>query len=339
MIWTTVLFLITISILVAIHEFGHYWVARRCGVKVERFSIGFGPTIFKYKSRSGTEFVLSIVPLGGYVKMLDSRVDEVSDEEKRYAFDQQSIAKRAAVISAGPIANFILAFLIYWVIAQVGIMTYPVKVGQILPGSVLSSTNIPQGSELKSIAGIKVNDWRDVQLALVGEIGQNSMAIEYVPTGQNTPVTEQVNITGWNVDLDKEDPVTALGLVPQRLTLLPSLRAVISGSAADKAGLQAGDKIISYNGIALNDWDNFASTIEKGDMMSLNVEREGRTLSLKLMPEMRTVTGQDGQTIERGFAGFTPSTDAVVTQYNPLSAVWQGVKQTGFMMKEVVKSF
>lgn len=339
-LWTILLFIITISILVTVHEFGHYWVARRCGIKVERFSIGFGPKLYSYTTVSGTEFAISAIPLGGYVKMLDSRVDELSDDDKKFAFDHKSIAKRAAVVCAGPVANFILSFLVYWVVFQVGVMTYPAKIAQILPGSIASSVNIPAGSELKSIAGIKVSDWQDVQLALVSEIGEKTLAIEYLPVGEDVSVTTQLDITDWRVDFDTENPITALGWQAQRPQILPILSEVISHSAADKAGLQAGDEIVSYNGTVLAHWDDLVSLIKLGDPIELNVKRQSELLSLRLAPELKEMADPaTGQTVTQGFAGFIPSSDVVVKQYGVISAVGKAFEQTGFMIKTVMRSF
>ena len=135
-IWSLAAFIIAIGVLITVHEFGHYWVARRCSVYVERFSIGFGKTLWRKVDKHGTEFVLAIIPLGGYVKMLDERVGEVAPERRHQAFNNKTVGQRAAIISAGPIANFLLAIVVYWIVFMIGVPSVKPVIEDVKPGSI-----------------------------------------------------------------------------------------------------------------------------------------------------------------------------------------------------------
>lgn len=141
-IWNFVSFIVALGILVAVHEFGHFWVARRCGVKVEKFSIGFGKSIWSRVAKDGTEYSLSIIPLGGYVKMLDSRVDDVAEEERGFAFDTKPLWKRTAIVAAGPIFNFLFAIFAYWLVFLIGVPAVKPVVGQVTPYSIAAEAGL-----------------------------------------------------------------------------------------------------------------------------------------------------------------------------------------------------
>lgn len=339
MIWTILIFIITISVLVTIHELGHFSVARLCGVRVVCFSIGFGPGLVSFKSKSGTKFMISAIPLGGYVKMLDGRVDALTADNRQFAFDQQSITKRAAIISAGPIANFILAFLTYWIIFQIGVASFPIKIAQILPNSVASQTNIVSGAELKSINGIKIEDWQDVRLALVSAIGQDDVEIGYIPAAQSVEKSANIEIKHWQVDLEKEDPISAFGFVPQRPQIIPVLTQVMPGSAAERAGLMVGDRIVRIDGVMLDNWDSLVTLIKKGQSVDLEIVRAGKMFSLSLVPDLRMVPDEKGIEQQQGFAGIVPSSDVVMQKYNPITALSKSLSQTAVMVKVTARSF
>lgn len=335
MIWTIIVFLFTISVLVTVHEFGHFIVARLCGVKVECFSIGFGKKLWSYTTAKGTEFTLSAIPLGGYVKMLDERNDQLSEEEKKSAFNHKSISKRAAIISAGPIANIILAFLVYWIIFQVGILTYPVKIAQITPNSPVSVVNIPPTAELKSIAGIKIESWSDVHSALIGQLGKNSVDITYTLENDKQLYSRSVDIVNWRFDLEKESPISAFGFVPAPVEIYPIVSQVIPNSAAEKANIKVGDEIISYNRIPYDNWHNFSAVIRKAESMTLGIKRNNSIIFLDLIPKIEV--NENGERI--GIAGIYPSNNTITKQYDIVSAFAKGFEQTVLTVKQVVWSF
>jgi len=144
--WSLAAFIVAIAILITVHEFGHFWVARRCGVWVERFSIGFGPAIWRRKDKKGTEFVIAVIPLGGYVKMLDSRVEAVPDDRRHEAFDFKTVGQRSAIIAAGPVANFLFAIVAYWLVFMHGVPAVKPIIGQVVSGSTAEQSHLTAGT-------------------------------------------------------------------------------------------------------------------------------------------------------------------------------------------------
>lgn len=334
MIWTTLIFLITISVLVTVHEFGHFIIARLCGVRVECFSIGFGKKLWSYTSKKGTEFAIACIPLGGYVKMLDGRNTQLTEQEIPFAFNHKSIAKRAAIISAGPIANFILAALVYWLIFQIGVLTYPVKIAQIIANTPAASVNIPQGAELKKIAGIKIESWSDVNSALINEMGKDNVVITYdTPTAHHNEIW--VDIKNWQFDIEKQSPIAAFGFTPAPVEIYPIISKIVPQSAAEKAGLQIGDEIQSYNNQTYRDWDSFVTLIKTGQPIELNVKRGNQSVVLTLTPQMDV--NAKGERI--GVVGIYPTNNTSVKQYDIVSAFVKSIDQTGLTIKLVVRSF
>ena len=337
MIWSTIIFLITITILVSFHEYGHFIIARLCGVRVEQFSIGFGKNLWSYISKkSGTKFSISLIPLGGYVKMLDGRnsAHPLSDTDINFAFNHKSIAKRAAIILAGPIANFLLALIIYWIIFQIGVVRYPVAIDKILPNTPAATINIPPQSELKAINGYKIESWGDVNSALIAALGNDIVNIEYQT--QNKDIYQQsINIVDWHFDIEKESAITAFGFQPAKVIFYPTISKIISDSAAELAGLKVGDEIVTYNNIQFDNWDNFSALIRTTKPITLGIKRDNQFLSIELEPKQEL--DHNGQLI--GIAGIYPSNNTSVKQYDIVSAFLKGSEQTISTMRIVMRSF
>ncbi|MEX9215627.1 sigma E protease regulator RseP [Providencia rettgeri] len=339
-IWSLAAFIIAIGVLITVHEFGHYWVARRCGVYVERFSIGFGKTLWRKVDKHGTEFVLAIIPLGGYVKMLDERVGEVVPERRHQAFNNKTVGQRAAIISAGPIANFLLAIVVYWVVFMIGVPSVKPVIEDVKPGSIAAIANFEPKMELKSIDGIETPDWNSVRLALVGKIGDHELTAQVLPSGYNEPMTKTVDLTTWQFDPEKQDPILSLGIMPVSAKIDPVIQKVTEGLAGERAGLQKGDRIVSVNGEVLGLWNPVTRIIRNnpGVPLKLEVQRSQQLVSLTLTPD-----SQDGQRGEKiGFAGVElsvlPLADEykMVQQYGPFSAFYQASDKTWQLMKLTV---
>lgn len=337
MIWSTIIFLITITILVTFHEYGHFIIARLCGVRVEQFSIGFGRNLWSYISKkNGTKFSISLIPLGGYVKMLDGRssAHPLSDTDIKFAFNHKSIAKRAAIILAGPVANFLLALIIYWIIFQIGVIRYPVTIDKILPNTPAATINIPPQSELKAINDFKIESWSDVNSALIAALGNDIVNIEYQT--QNKDIYQQsINIVDWHFDIEKESAITAFGFQPAKVIFYPTISKIISDSAAELAGLKVGDEIVTYNNIQFDNWDNFSAQIRTAKPINLGIKRDNQLLFIDLEPKQEL--DHNGQLI--GIAGIYPSNNTTVKQYDIVSAFWKGCEQTISMMRIVMRSF
>ncbi|MEQ5322661.1 sigma E protease regulator RseP [Providencia rettgeri] len=339
-IWSLVAFIIAIGVLITVHEFGHYWVARRCGVYVERFSIGFGKTLWRKVDKNGTEFVLAIIPLGGYVKMLDERVGSVSPERRHQAFNNKTVGQRAAIIGAGPIANFLLAIVVYWIVFMIGVPSVKPVIEDVKPGSIAAIANFEPKMELKSIDGIETPDWNSVRLALVGKIGDRELTAQVLPSGYNEPITKTVDLTTWQFDPEKQDPILSVGIMPVSARIDPVIQKVTQGLAGERAGLQKGDRIVSVNGEVLGLWDPVTRIIRNnpGVPLKLEVQRSQQLISLTLTPD-----SQDGPRGEKiGFAGVElsvlPLADEykMVQQYGPFSAFYQASDKTWQLMKLTV---
>ena len=321
------------SILVTVHEFGHFFVARLCGVHVECFSIGFGKKIWSHKFSNGTEFVIAMIPLGGYVRMLNEGAKKTSSDDEKFAFNRKKIWQKMAIIFAGPFANFVLAAIIYWIIFLNGVMVYPIKVKDTIANTPASTLQIPYGAELKTIDNIAINSWNDVNLALISVLGKNSVSLSYIDKDNNgnpIEVTKSANISHWNFDIEKESSITAFGLLPKTLEVYPIVSKIVPKSAAEKAGLQVGDEIISYNNHFYTNWNDFSTEIKKANAMALKVKRDNSEIYLDLIPTVQ----KNGE----GVAGLYPSSEAVVKQYSFLEGLSKSIEQTVLTTKITVGS-
>ena len=206
--------IVVLGPLIAIHEFGHFWVARRCGVKVLTFSIGFGPALWRRVAQDGTEYRLAAIPLGGFVRMLDEREAEVPEALRSQAFNRQSVGKRMAIVAAGPLINLLFAVLLFWLLfLQPGQSLRPI-VGRILPESPAAVAGMRAGDELLKINTRVVNDWESANYALVEYIGDSgSLTLEVLPAGASQPQLLSLSIRQYMAD-SNQDPFRALGFIP-----------------------------------------------------------------------------------------------------------------------------
>ena len=339
-LWSLAAFIIALGILITVHEFGHFWVARRCGVRVERFSIGFGKALWRRTDRQGTEYVIALIPLGGYVKMLDERVEAVAPELRHQSFNNKTVLQRAAIVSAGPIANFLFAVIAYWLVFIIGVPSVRPVVGDISPQSIAAQANISPGMELKSVDGIETPDWDSVRLALVGKIGDKQTQVGVAPFGSANVVQKTLDLQQWQFEPDKQDPVVALGIIPRGPQIESVLAEVQTGSAAQKAGLQAGDSIVKVGGQPLDRWQTFVLQVRDnpGKPLVLDIERGGTPLSLTLIPDTKSV----GENRSEGFAGVVPKVIPLpdeyrtIRQYDPFTAFYQAGDKTWQLMRLTV---
>ena len=303
-LWNIGSFIVALGLLVAVHEWGHFWVARRCGVKVERFSIGFGKPLWSRRDKYNTEYVIAAIPLGGYVKMLDERVDDVDEQDRGQAFNNQHVLKRIAITAAGPIVNFLFAILVLFIMYLIGLQTIKPVVGNIQEGSVLSAAAIPINATLMTVGKRKVVDWEDVNYELMSHIGDNTLQLTW-----REPDTEQINsasvdIKDWKFDPDQQTPFDSLGLVPFRPDISNIIGYVAKNSAAEKIGLQVGDEILRLDGTSVDKWEQIVSYV---------VARPEQTIQIDVLRNMQNVRlegliGVKGEgESAKGFMGFTPT--------------------------------
>lgn len=325
-LWSLGSFLVAISVLVAVHEYGHFWAARKCGVKVYRFSIGFGKVIWRRTDKQGTEFALSMIPLGGYVKMLDGRVEEVPAELKSQAFDQKSVLQRAFIIAAGPLANFIFAILAYWVIYSVGIPSVKPVIENVTANSIAAQAHIEPNSQIIAIDGESAPDWETINMLLAAKLGEPQVDITISPFGSNVNYEKQLNLAGWKFDPEKESAFESLGMNPVRAKIEMTLSKVVENSPAQKAGLQVGDKILTENLTALK-WQDFVKLVEQGKPINLKIERDGNIFDKVVQPEKNDKE-------DRWFVGVSPTFLNVGEQYRTelkygiLESLSKGVEKT-----------
>lgn len=318
-----------------VHEYGHFWAARCCGVKVIRFSIGFGKVLFRKKDKYGTEFAFSLIPLGGYVQMWngESEVNEQKiDAPILQSLSKKSPLQRAFIISAGPIANFILAVIAYWVVFVSGIPTLKPVVGQVLPNSIAAQANVPVEFEIKQVAGKTVLDWEEVSLALIDNLGAERVEVLGSNIDEDHPQRFYLNLTDWKVDATKESPLTSLGIRPKNTVIKPEIAQVLPDSAAEKAGLKAQDKILTVNHQPF-DWQNLVKTVQTGQPIMLEIEGSNQQKqAVEIMPEKQK---------DRYVIGITPTYEGIgekyqtVLEYDMLTAIGRSVDKVGSLIHSI----
>ncbi|MFQ2480523.1 sigma E protease regulator RseP [Aeromonas caviae] len=331
LLWNIGAFIVALGLLVAVHEFGHFWVARRCGVKVERFSIGFGKAIWRRLGKDGTEYVLALIPLGGYVKMLDGRVDDLKPGEEAQAFNHKSVWARMAIVAAGPMANFVFALFAFWLMFMIGVPSVKPVVGEVRPASIVAEAGILPGMEIVGVGGEETGDWESVTYALISHLGDDSVQLKLKAANTSYAVDKTLQLAGWKFDPDKESPIGSLGIVPLGGKVLPVVEAVVPSSASEKAGLQIGDRIKGVDGEAITEWAQFVERVQQSPAQPLQVtvERGGSEMTLTLTPDGKKVKGQ-----LVGFVGLSPQLVPLpdeyrtLLQYGPLQALWHGVQKT-----------
>ncbi|WCR44733.1 RIP metalloprotease RseP [Stutzerimonas stutzeri] len=327
--------LVALGVLVTFHEFGHFWVARRCGVKVLRFSVGFGSPLFRWNDRQGTEFVIAAIPLGGYVKMLDEREGDVPPALLDSAFNRKSVRQRFAIVSAGPLANFLLALLFFWLLAMLGSEQIRPVIGAVEPGSLAAQAGLSVDQEIVAVNGKPVSGWSEVNLQLVrrlGESGQLDVTVRDV--GGSSEKHLQVSLQNWLKGVEEPDPITSLGIRPWRPQIVPVIAQLDPEGPAQAAGIRLGDRLLSLNQQPLDDWQQVIDAVRTlpGEPVSLQVERQGQRLDVSLT----LATRGEGE-VRRGYLGAGveggewPAEMLREVSFGPLEAVAEGVRRTWTM--------
>lgn len=290
--------LLTLGILVTIHEYGHFWVARRCGVKVLRFSVGFGKPIVSWSDKTGTEFVIAMIPLGGYVKMLDEREAPVEEHLKDFAFNRKKVSQRIAIVAAGPIANFIFAIFAYWLMFLSGFNVLIPTIGSVDNDSIAAKAGLIPGYEITAVDGQQTEGWRAVSMAMINRIGDtgtlqvNARKIEnnasalsqnaqpLITTGEGDTQVKvfDLQINQWLQNSEPSELLSSLGLQPLRPVVPAIMGQVLEGSPAEEGGLLAGDQVIRVNDEVINTWHDFVKIIHASP------EKEVEVLLLRTDP-------------------------------------------------------
>lgn len=293
-------FVIALGVLIFIHELGHYLVARWCGVKVLRFSVGFGRPLLKWSvGRDRTEWVLAAFPLGGYVKMLDEREGDVAESDLPRSFNRQSVWRRFAIVSAGPLANFLLAIVLYWGLFASGTEELRPRVALVeATDSIAAQAGVREGDTVEFIDGAGVRSWSDLRWHMLRAVLDGREA-DVVVRGESGGVNHlTLDFRGVSVDDSDEDLIARVGLRPWRPVIPPVVGNVLDNSAAARAGVQPGDRFVELNGTPLESWDELVATVSDraGVPMPAVIVRDDARITLSLVPDENQV---DGRTVGR----------------------------------------
>ena len=298
-LFSIVMALVTLGVLVTIHEFGHYWVARRCGVRVLKFAIGFGRTLVSWEGKGGTEFALCAIPLGGYVKMLDERVSEVvvTDANRFESFNAQPVRNKLAIVAAGPAANFLLAVVVLFGLFLRGETGLAPVIEAVAASSVAEKSGLAIGQEIIAVDGKSTNTVSAVRFELLKRLGDTGR-IDVAVGNSLSDITQQYSlpITNWLGADEAPDPVAALGLTLGILPIKPEVGSLSEGGAAIRAGFQVGDIIIQAANVPIVQWMEWVEFVRSrpDEEFDVLVDRAGRLMTLSLVPENRNSIGTVG---------------------------------------------
>ena len=328
-------FIVAIGVLVTFHEFGHYWVARKAGVKVLRFSVGFGKPLLKWTRQSkgdSIEYVIAAIPLGGYVKMLDERESGVAESDRARAFNTQPLGSRAAIVVAGPLFNFILAIFFYWLVFVLGTTVERPLLGQPDKDSLAEQAGFVAGEEVVRIGSTDIESWNQMRVALIDE-GLNGGDVEFQVRDENGAQQVHVlNLADTRLLQHEGDIVSMLGFARWWPQLPPVIGGVVDAGAASMAGLQTGDRVISIDGRPMADWDAIVESVRasSGHALTFLIERDAIEQSVIVIPGSREIDG-----VATGYIGaYQQVPDEVrdrlltIQQYGALDAIPRAFEKT-----------
>ncbi|CAI8937467.1 intramembrane zinc metalloprotease RseP [Pseudomonas chlororaphis] len=327
--------LIALGVLVTFHEFGHFWVARRCGVKVLRFSVGFGMPLLRWYDRQGTEFVIAAIPLGGYVKMLDEREGEVPVDQLDQSFNRKSVRQRIAIVAAGPVANFLLALVFFWGLAMLGTEQVRPVIGGVESGSIAAKAGLSPGQEIVAIDGEPTVGWSAVNLQLIRRLGESgTLQLLVREQGSTADSPRELVLDNWLKGTDEPDPIRSLGIRPWRPALAPVLAELDPKGPAQAAGLKTGDRLLALDGQALTDWQQVVDwvRVRPDTKIVLHVERDGAQIDVPV-----TLAARGKEKVASGYLGAGvkavdwPPEMLREVSYGPLAAIGEGARRTWTM--------
>jgi len=322
--------IVALGVLVTFHEFGHFWVARRLGVKVLKFSVGFGRALVTRHGKDGTAYSIAAIPLGGYVKMLDEREGEVAPEELPWAFNRKPVGRRIAIVAAGPVFNLVFAVFAFWLMFLLGIPEVRPIVGQ--TSGIAAEAGLRSGDQIVSLGGESTDTWSHAILSLVtNELDRKSVqAVVQAADGQRRTLT--LDFSQLNSDFDEEHALKAAGITPWRANIPAIVGEVSPDSPARQAGMKTGDRITSIGGEPVSDWSQVGPLVQKhgadGQPVAVDVERAGGTLSLSITPQ-KEKTGLFSTRLLLGITNKPPDAATVkaiqrafmTLRYGPLDAI------------------
>jgi len=330
---TLLAFIVAIAVLVVFHELGHYWVARWCDVKVLRFSVGFGKVIYAKRFVGGeTEWVVSAIPLGGYVKMLDEREGEVAENELSRTFNRKTVLQRMAIVVAGPVANLLLAITLYFVLFIYGVPGLKPVLGEVMLGTPAAAAGLQSKKTIVAIDGQATPSWQEIRWVMLDKILQQQAANIELRTQEGEAEFRVLEVSGLTAaDLDG-DFMAKLGLKPYQPPVYPIIGKLLEGGAAQRAGFLVDDRIVSVDGLRIELWEDWVEVVRAhpGKALDVEVERAGGYLKMTVTPEPLE---EAGKTIGRiGAGAFVDKTafEAMITtvSYPPLVALQESFRKT-----------
>jgi regulator of sigma E protease len=333
-VFTIIAFVVALGVLILFHEFGHYLVARWSGVKVLRFSIGFGqPLLTRRLGKDQTEWVVAAFPLGGYVKMLDEHEGQVEPQDQARAFNRKPVGYRFAIVAAGPIANFLLAILLYWFLFMLGVTGMKPVVGPVAPATPAAFSGFEAGDTILKIGTEPVTTWQDARWLLLSKAADRTPSVDVETRGASGEIAiRQMDLSHIGANDLEGDFLKKIGLTPYQPAIKPVISVVNPGSAGAHAGLLPGDEILAVNGRKVGLWEDLVQTIREspGKKMSLEIHRDSKIVDVEVTPD--TVT-EDG--IKTGKVGIGPQVDhgelqklLAEVKYSPGAAMIRAIKKT-----------
>jgi regulator of sigma E protease len=330
---TIAAFVVALGALVIVHEFGHYLVARICGVKVLRFSIGFGLPLWTRRfGRDATEWVVAAVPLGGYVKMLDEREGDVAPQELGRAFNRQSVWRRSAVVIAGPLANFLFAILLYWPLFMHGVQEARPVVAMPQPGTMAASAGFESGDTIRAINGEPVTSWQEVRWRML-QLALERRQVKVEVLNRNNQINwHTLDLSPFDAEQLEGDTLALIGFSLYRPEVSPVIGQIVPGGVAEIAGLLAGDRILEVNSEPIHAWNELVEQVRRHPARELRLtyQRGSERQQLVLVPE---TVQQNGSTVGRIGAAAKLDQQALdklvtVVRYDAASALVKAVEKT-----------
>ena len=325
--------LATFAIVVAFHEYGHFWMARRAGVKVLRFSIGFGRSLFYWQGKDGTEYVIAAIPLGGYVRMADERDGEIAEVDLPRAHNRQPVTKRIAIAAAGPIANFLLAILVLWGLFLRGAVGIVPEIATVAPNSLAEAAGLQAGQEIIAIDGRETPTVAAVNFALLERLGDSGTLTLAARYPESDAVTDsEAPINQWLRGEEEPDLLGALGVTIRMPPVLPVVGGLTEDGTAAQAGFLEGDLIISADGEAIPLWMDWVTYVRArpDQAITVELERQGTRQSLSVTPAVAVSEGERIGAVGMSVAlPVIPDAQQRQFERGPVEALVASVKRTG----------
>ena len=326
-------FLVAIAVLVAIHEFGHYWVAKKLGVKILKFSIGFGKPLWKRVGEADkTEYIVAAIPLGGYVKMLDEREGEVAEADLPRAFNRQPVSSRIAIVAAGPLFNFLFAIVAYALMYMVGVNDFKPVIGEVFPDSIAAQAGVSADDVIETVNGRESPGWESATLTLINEALDSGQVVLGMRDANGKMVERSLDLSDSSRLLGEGDVLKNIGIKPWRPEVAPVFDELIDSGSAARSGLKSGDQVVEIDGQAIHLWEEMVEHVKAspGKPLNMSIDRKGERLDFVVTPDS---VEQENEQIGR--IGVTPKVDQaqfdamrVNVRYGIVESFTRGVDRT-----------